>query len=153
MSASNPSRIPFEMMASGLPVVELYRENNLYDFPNDGCLLADSTPEAIANALLTILDDKKLQQKMSTAGIKYMKNYPLEKGFEEFVTHFNEYMKESKAKTSKIELSYTKDKVMATDELINLSKTLPDVTFVSPKMAPSPLWKRALRKIKRTLLK
>ncbi len=153
MSASNPSRIPFEMMASGLPVVELYRENNLYDFPNDGCLLADSTPEAIANALLTILDDKKLQQKMSTAGIKYMKNYPLEKGFEEFVTHFNEYMKESKAKTSKIELSYTKDKVMATDELINLSKTLPDVTFVGPKMAPSPLWKRALRKIKRTLLK
>lgn len=153
MSASNPSRIPFEMMASGLPVVELYRENNLYDFPNDGCLLADSTPEAIANALLTILDDKKLQQKMSSAGIKYMKNYPLEKGFEEFVTHFNEYMKESKAKTSKIELSYTKDKVMATDELINLSKTLPDVTFVSPKMAPSPLWKRALRKIKRTLLK
>ena len=153
MSASNPSRIPFEMMASGLPVVELYRENNLYDFPNDGCLLADSTPEAIANALLTILDDKKLQQKMSTAGIKYMKNYPLEKGFEEFVTHFNEYMKESKAKTSKIELSYTKEKVMATDELINLSKTLPDVTFVSSNMAPRPLWKRALRKIKRTLLK
>ena len=36
---------------------------------------------------------------MSSAGIKYMKNYPLEKGFEEFVTHFNEYMKESKAKT------------------------------------------------------
>ncbi len=153
MSASNPSRIPFEMMASGLPVVELYRENNLYDFPNDGCLLADSTPEAIANALLTILDDKKLQQKMSTAGIKYMKDYPLEKGFEEFVSHFNEYMKGTKEKTSKIELSYTKDKVMATDELINLSKTLPDVTFVSPKMTPSPLWKRALRKIKRTLLK
>ena len=153
MSASNPSRIPFEMMASGLPVVELYRENNLYDFPNDGCLLADSTPEAIANALLTILEDKKLQQKMSTAGIKYMKDYPLEKGFEEFVSHFNEYMKGTKEKTNKIELSYTKDKVMATDELINLSKTLPDVTFVSPNMAPSPLWKRALRKIKRTLLK
>ena len=90
---------------------------------------------------------------MSTAGIKYMKNYPLEKGFEEFVTHFNEYMKESKAKTSKMELSYTKEKVMATDELINLSKTLPDVTFVSSNMAPRPLWKRALRKIKRILLK
>ena len=74
MSASNPSRIPFEMMASGLPVVELYRENNLYDFPNDGCLLADSTPEAIANALLTILDDKKLQHAIIDIKNKFGKN-------------------------------------------------------------------------------
>ena len=46
MSASNPSRIPFEMMAAGLPVVELYKENNLYDLPDEGVLLADTTPEA-----------------------------------------------------------------------------------------------------------
>lgn len=39
MSASNPSRIPFEMMSAGLPVVELYKENNIYDLPDEGVLL------------------------------------------------------------------------------------------------------------------
>ena len=51
MSASNPSRIPFEMMAAGLPVVELYKENNIYDMPDEGVLLARPTPEAIASAI------------------------------------------------------------------------------------------------------
>ena len=39
MSASNPSRIPFEMMAAGLPVVELYKENNIYDWIIDRIIL------------------------------------------------------------------------------------------------------------------
>jgi len=35
ISTSNPSRIPFEMMAAGLPVVEVHRENNLYETENN----------------------------------------------------------------------------------------------------------------------
>lgn len=83
-SSSNPSRVPFEMMAAGLPVVDLYKENNLYDFPNNGCLLAEPRAEAIAAALIKILDDEKLQKEMSESGEAFMKDYPLERGFEEF---------------------------------------------------------------------
>ncbi|MCC7271799.1 MAG: glycosyltransferase family 4 protein [Alphaproteobacteria bacterium] len=56
LSATNPSRIPFEMMACGLPVVELYRANTLLDLPEDGALLAFQTPESIAEAILHLLD-------------------------------------------------------------------------------------------------
>ena len=60
LSATNPSRIPFEMMATGLPVVEVYGENTVYDFPDDGCLLAERTSDSIAEALIKVLDDNLL---------------------------------------------------------------------------------------------
>lgn len=84
LSASNPSRVPFEMMAAGLPVVDMYLENNLYDFPEQGCLLAEPSAEAIAGAILKLLNNEKMQRKMSVDGAKYMMDFPLEKGFEEF---------------------------------------------------------------------
>ena len=85
MSASNPSRIPFEMMAAGLPVVDLYRENNLYDMPDQGVLLAQPTPEAIAEAVIELLDDHDLQEEMSDFGERFMTGRPLEKGYQQFV--------------------------------------------------------------------
>lgn len=84
ISSSNPSRIPFEMMASGLPVVDLYRENNLYDMPSEGVTLADSTPESIANEIIYLLDNPKIADKKRKYGIKYMKDYDLQYGFEVF---------------------------------------------------------------------
>lgn len=85
LSASNPSRIPFEMMAAGLPVVELYRENNLYDLPEGGIQLAETSPASIAYTIMELLDDEIRLKKMSAFGPSYMKDYPLEKGFEQFV--------------------------------------------------------------------
>ena len=85
MSASNPSRIPFEMMAAGLPVVELYRENNLYDLPEGGCLLAESSPAAVATALIKIIEDDNLRKEMSQSGHSFMQKYPLEKGYNQFI--------------------------------------------------------------------
>lgn len=84
MSSSNPSRVPFEMMAAGLPVVDLYLKNNLYDLPEQGCLLAEPSAESIASAVLQIIDNDALQERMSKNGEKYMQDYPLERGFEEF---------------------------------------------------------------------
>lgn len=85
MSASNPSRIPFEMMAAGLPVVELYRENNIYDLPDEGVLLAEPTPEGVASAIVHLLDNPDECKKMSDFGKNFMKDYPLERGFEQFL--------------------------------------------------------------------
>lgn len=68
LSSSNPSRIPFEMMSAGLPVVDLYRENNLYDMPDNAVALAEPTPDGIASAVLNVLEDSSRQAAMSKAG-------------------------------------------------------------------------------------
>lgn len=93
MSASNPSRIPFEMMAAGLPVVDLHLENNVYDLPDSATLLAESSPDAVAAALIRLLDDTAKCQKMSQAGVKYMQDKPIEKGYAQFITAVQNVLK------------------------------------------------------------
>jgi len=85
ISSSNPSRIPFEMMACGLPVVDLYRENNLFDMPEQGVLLADSQPEAIASALRVVLENDEMREQMSEFGPQFMAKRDLNHGYEQFV--------------------------------------------------------------------
>lgn len=72
LSASNPSRIPFEMMAAGLPVVDLYGENTLYDYGDGAILLAECTPEALAGCMLQILDDHDLADAQAAAGLRFI---------------------------------------------------------------------------------
>lgn len=77
LSSSNPSRIPFEMMAAGLPVVEMWRENTLYDFPQEAMLLAHQTPECIAESILRLLDSPGQREVMGRAGVAFMAERPL----------------------------------------------------------------------------
>jgi len=86
MSATNPSRIPFEMMAAGLPVVELYRDNNLYDLPDSATLLAVPNPISVAQAILELLDNSARRTQMSQAGVDFMRERPLELGYQQFIT-------------------------------------------------------------------
>lgn len=132
MSSSNPSRIPFEMMAAGLPVVDLYRENNLYDIPEDGVLLADTSPEAIATAIIKILDDDKLQQSMSKKGYEFMKNYPIEKGFEEFLNFVNNILDDKNITDNNVSQIYNKEPIMASKEVIDAMDVIKE-TPVTPK--------------------
>lgn len=74
MSASNPSRIPFEMLAAGLPVVELWRTNNLYDLPDQAVLLSEQTPTALAGSLLQLLQNPRRRAEMSDAGVALMRD-------------------------------------------------------------------------------
>lgn len=143
ISSSNPSRIPFEMMAAGLPVVDLYRENNLYDIPEDGVLLAESTPEAIATAIIKILDDKKLQEKMSKYGEKFMKDYPLERGFEDFLKAVNDILDDKVINDKSDKKLYTKEAVTPSEESINSNDVI--------KILPVPVSKNG--KIKRFYVK
>jgi len=84
ISSTNPSRIPFEMMAAGLPVVEIHRDNTLYDFPQQSTLLCESTPESLAHGLIDLLTDPKRANAMGKAGMQFMQNRPLEYGLEQF---------------------------------------------------------------------
>lgn len=72
LSASNPSRIGFEMAACGLPMVDLAKDNNCYDGLEDISLLAVSTPSHLAQALLSLLDNPVEQERRSFMGQKAM---------------------------------------------------------------------------------
>lgn len=146
MSASNPSRIPFEMMSAGLPVVELYLDNNIYDFPEGGCLLADPTPEAVAAALLDILNSKKKQETMSKSGLDYMKDYPIEVGYKEFLAFVDAVISgKTPAPAGKLEATYSSPAFKATDETRNAVKKLPPLTHVDPSPSTTELIKRGIR--------
>ena len=146
ISASNPSRIPFEMMAAGLPVVEIYKENNLYDFPDGGIKLAEPNPEAIATTMLELIDDDKELKRMSEIGNAYMQDKPLEKGFEQFVEAVNNLLKEEKIKKLDIKPSYKKEPVKASKEIQEAAKKIfGEINIV----APDGPTKRKLRRIKR----
>ena len=124
ISSSNPSRIPFEMMAAGLPVVDLYRENNLYDIPDAGVLLADTSPEAIATALIKILDDEKLQEKMGKAGNEYMQDFPIEKGYEQFADFVRKVIDGSIESNNKVKKTYNKEPVYPSKEVMDIMKII-----------------------------
>ncbi|VAX37574.1 hypothetical protein MNBD_PLANCTO03-538 [hydrothermal vent metagenome] len=85
ISATNPSRIPFEMMACGLPVVDVHRDNNLYDMPENGVLLASPRPDALARAAAMLLDDTERWSAMSAYAREFMKPRTLEYGYAQFV--------------------------------------------------------------------
>lgn len=58
ISLTNPSRIPFEMMASGCVPVDVYRYNNLFDYEDGTGLLAYQSADSLAAAMLHLLEDE-----------------------------------------------------------------------------------------------
>lgn len=77
LSASNPARAGFEMLAAGLPVVDMWRDNTLHDYPDSAVLLAEPSPEALSTALLYLLDKTDERTAMSAAGRDYMRKRSL----------------------------------------------------------------------------
>lgn len=74
LSSSNPSRVPFEMMAAGLPAVDFYGDNTIYDLPEGGVLLAERNPSSLAGAIIKILQSPDLQKEMGQYGYNYMQD-------------------------------------------------------------------------------
>lgn len=73
LSLTNYSLIPQEMMACGLPVVELDGDSTRAVF-KDGqdVVLAPADPVGVAKALAKVLDDKALQDKLREGGRKFV---------------------------------------------------------------------------------
>jgi FMN phosphatase YigB (HAD superfamily) len=72
LSSSNPSRVPYEMMAAGCIPVDLYRYNNLFDH-RDGCaVLAYQSPASIAAALEMLLVDSPQAARRRSACIEFV---------------------------------------------------------------------------------
>jgi glycosyltransferase involved in cell wall biosynthesis len=79
-STTNPSLVPFEMMASGCPVVDLRRPGNEvnYDDRTDIALLADPMPEYMAQEILALLADPEDMQRRRDNGLQFTKSFPSE---------------------------------------------------------------------------
>lgn len=57
ISLTNPSRIPYEMMAAGCVPVDVYRYNNLFDYENQTGLLAWQSADSLAAAMIHLLEN------------------------------------------------------------------------------------------------
>ncbi len=72
ISSTNPSLMPPEMMASGCPVVDIdLAPNHFLVTHGKTGLLAASEPQPLAQALLTVLNDEPLRQRLITAGLAH----------------------------------------------------------------------------------
>ena len=92
LSSSNPSCNSFDMMACGLPSVDLFRENNLFDVPAGGVLLAHQTQESIAEALLHLLNNPAELVRRSEFGIDFMHTRSQDKEVETFLQAIDEML-------------------------------------------------------------
>jgi glycosyltransferase involved in cell wall biosynthesis len=73
LSLTNPSLIGLEMMACGLPCVELASESMVATFGAEGPLeLAEPDPIALCTAIESLLDDPGRRDIRSTAGVELM---------------------------------------------------------------------------------
>lgn len=143
ISSSNPSRIPFEMMAAGLPVVDLYMENNFFDMPNEGVRLAHTTPESIAQALIEILDHPEQAAQMSEAGKHYMADKDLEHGFEQFYAAVSDMAaRREPAEPAVYDRSYTRPAVSAD---VVMDEKLAEQSYAPPVIVDNSLFGRLKR--------
>lgn len=88
LSCTNPSRIPFEMMASGLPVVELDRENNRMDLPENAVHFSECDPQNMAENIIGLLASNSALDSLSSHGITYMQQHGLEEEESGFISCF-----------------------------------------------------------------
>jgi glycosyltransferase involved in cell wall biosynthesis len=71
-SLTNPSLVPVEMLACGLPVVDVASEAMLATFGPDGPIeLAEPDPIRMADAMERLLDDLVLRAERSRAGMEF----------------------------------------------------------------------------------
>ena len=78
LSLTNYSLIPQEMMACGLPCVDLAGGSPEAEFGTDGPVeLSAADPIALADALERLLDDEELWRRRSEAGLAFVRDADL----------------------------------------------------------------------------
>lgn len=73
LSLTNPSLVPQEMIACGLPVVDVATDSMVAEYGHDGpALLADADPLALCDAVERLLDDLALRAELSRRGAEWV---------------------------------------------------------------------------------
>lgn len=78
ISMSNPSRIPYELMAAGVVPVDIYRYNNLLDFRNDTSVLSYQSEFSLSSAICELLENDSYYLKRRDNCINFVKSRTLE---------------------------------------------------------------------------
>ena len=107
LSSSNPSRIPFEMMAAGLPAVDFHGDNTIHDLPDQAVLLAERNPSSLAGAIIEILRSPDLRETMRRRGLESMRNRPAALEFEQFADKVERILAGEQIKEKEIAPLYT----------------------------------------------
>ncbi len=99
-STTNPSLVPYEMMACGLPVVDLGRPGNEVNYGNqrDIALLAPPDPKAMAARMRDLLEDSKELFARSNRAVEFVQTFPSE---EEMARRVEELILKRMAKSEK----------------------------------------------------
>ncbi len=85
-SLTNPSLVPYEMMACGLPVVDLDFNNTSSAYNGyEAAVLAQPSPAAICDELCNLLDDPQARELRRNAGLRLVAQMPDELAMGEFV--------------------------------------------------------------------
>ena len=79
LSATNYSLMPQEMMASGLPVVDLEVESTKSIYPAEVIALAPVSAEALANTIDRLLNDPDAMQQQAEAALAWVDQFSWEK--------------------------------------------------------------------------
>ena len=116
MSTSNPSRIPFEMMASGLPVIDLQLPNNLFDMPEDAVRLAEPNAASLASTILALLDDRQERAAMSVAGSTFMSDRDITLEGERFANACERIIGGQSAPEPDLHPLYTRDALPSSEQ-------------------------------------
>lgn len=114
-STTNPSRIPFEMMAAGLPVLELAGDNTEYDLPKDAVELASPNSISIAASINKLLASPERLKQMRSAGPEFMSSRPLQLEMSQFVDACNSILDKPKDITFQ---PYKDEPVISTEQKI-----------------------------------
>lgn len=131
LSSSNPSRIPFEMMAAGLPVVDLKRENNVFDLPSGAVLLGNQTQAALAECIVRILKAPELRESMSRSAIDYMESRKMSSEIGMFVEYMEKLMRGERPIIEEVMPVYEDNGEPDNDGLVGLHAN--DIHHYSPK--------------------
>lgn len=90
-STTNPSLVPYEMMACGCPVIDLdFNDNDANYGSRENVTLVEPNPVIIANAVKKLIKDKAYREKRITNALEYCKIFPTE---EEMVRKIEGFVK------------------------------------------------------------
>jgi len=76
-STTNPSLVPFEMMACGCPVVDLdYNDNYINYGSKENAKLVGISPEEIARGIEELIKDDDMRHRIAMNGYQFASNFP-----------------------------------------------------------------------------
>lgn len=100
-STTNPSLVPFEMMACGCPVIDLdYNDNYINYGSKENAKLVGTSPEEIAGGIEELIKDDNMRHQISMNGYRFVSNFPDD--FEAFKTMESIFMNASGVEKSSI---------------------------------------------------